>query len=174
MMADGRSAFMGVLFLLLFYYITGNIEIASKPWRNKDFKIVHQNIRGLFTKKELLEYFITENNIQIIGVTETLLNEHIPSQPVNINGYNFERRDRESSGGGVGAYIKKGIEYLRRFDLECCDIEFICLEIFSPHTKPFFVCILYRPPDSSKHLSKSFTESFQKTLTRSPTKTKNF
>jgi len=106
------------------------LEIVSKPWRNKNFKIIHQNIRGLFAKKDLLEYFITENNIQVMGVTETLLNEYIPSQSVNINGYNYERRDRGSSRGGVGVYLNKGIEYSRRFDLECTDVEFICLEIF--------------------------------------------
>ena len=49
-------------------------------------------------------------------------------------------------------------------DLEIPDIEIICLEIISQHTKPFFVCILYRPPGTSKHLCKNYTNVFNKFL----------
>ena len=117
-------------------------------------------------KKDLLESFLIENNVKIAGITETLLNEHIPTSFINIEGYNFERRDRGASGGGIGLYIKNGIEYSRRLDFESADIEFICLEILSTHTRPFFVCCLYRPPDSSKHISKNFVNSFKNILSK--------
>ena len=53
-MADGRVVCFGVLFLLLFHFLVGNIDINTpKPWTKKDFSILHQNIRGLFGKKDL-------------------------------------------------------------------------------------------------------------------------
>ena len=167
MASDGRSACFGILFLFLFYYLIGDINTGIiHDWRSKDFSIVHQNIRGLLGKKELLADFILKNNIKIVGVTETLLNDSIPSPFVNINGYSFERRDRGASGGGVGVYIKSGVDYSRRLDLEQSNVELVCLEIFLQHTKPFFVCVHYRPPNSSKHLNKNHIENLQKMLTK--------
>ena len=56
-MADGRVVCVGVLFLLLFHFLVGNIDINTpKPWTKKDFNILHQNIRGLFGKKDCLLY----------------------------------------------------------------------------------------------------------------------
>ena len=142
-MADGRVVCVGVLFLLLFHFLVGNIDINTpKPWTKKDFNILHQNIRGLFGKKDLLENFMIENNVKVIELSETLLNSQIPSSFVKLDGYNFERRDRGSPGGGIGMYIKNDIEYIRRSEFETDDIEFICLEVISSHTKSFCVCTL--------------------------------
>jgi len=44
-----------------------------------DFTIGHQNIRGLWGKKDLLFEFLYEENIKIFGVTESLLKPSIPS-----------------------------------------------------------------------------------------------
>ena len=38
-----------------------------------DFTILHQNVCGLASKKDILQDFILEKNIKIFGVTETLL-----------------------------------------------------------------------------------------------------
>ena len=168
-MADGRSECFRILFLLIVYYLVGDINInvnIARNWRLKDFSIFHQNIRGLLRKKDLLEIFLADNNVKVAGISETLLNEHIPTSFLNIEGYSFVRRDRGVSGGGIGLYVKNGIEYIRRFDFESDDIEFICLEILSTHTKPLFICCLYRPPDTSKHLSKNFVNNFKNILSK--------
>lgn len=162
-MADGRVC---VFLLILLLLMAGDIEKCPGPWKEQDFTIVHQNIRGLSSKLELLTYFIKNHNIKIFGVTETLLNDSLPTSFINISGYTFERRDRVSQGGGVGAYISNSLNYVRRLDLETYDIECIWLEIFSDYTKSFIVGILYRPPNTSKHLSKNFNNNFQKTLTK--------
>ena len=56
-MADGHVVSFGVLFLLLFHFLVDNIDINThKPWTKKGFQyILHQNIRDLFGKKDLLE-----------------------------------------------------------------------------------------------------------------------
>ena len=38
------------------------------------------------------------------------------------------------------------------------------MEIFSKQTKAFLICVLYRPPDSSKHLHKNFNEKLENFL----------
>ncbi len=84
---------------------------------------------------------------------------------MDISGYNYERKDRASgTGGGVGVYIKDGVPYIRRHDLENDSIEMLWLEICFKRTSSFFVGILYRPPDSSKHLSNDFDAAFEKSL----------
>ena len=129
--------------------------------------IGHLNVCGLSGKIDSLSLFIKEQHkFDIFGITETLLNEPIPTALVDISGYSFERKDRKNDGGGVGAYIKSNIDYTRREDLENDNLEFICLEILSEHQQSYFVCILYRPPNTSKHLCKNFVEIFDKSLTK--------
>ena len=132
------------LWFLIIFLFTGNVEHcdAVTPKRNK-FTIGHLNICGLLNKIDLLSLFIEKHNFEIFGITESLLNENIPSSLLNIKGYSFERKDRGQKGGGVGVFIKSNIDYIRREDLENHQLEFICLEILSKHTKPYFVCVLY-------------------------------
>ena len=49
-------------------------------------------------------------------------------------------------------------------DLEQEDIECIWTEILFPKTKSFLVGIIYRPPDSSKHLCANFNCKFESML----------
>ena len=60
--------------------------------------------------------------------------------------------------------MKNNIVYRRRNDLETQDIKLLCLEIMSQNSKSIITCVLSRPPNSSKHLSKSFLETFDKQL----------
>ena len=116
-MACGHALTLYMILLLL--YLAGDVERCPGPWKQQNFTIVHQNIRGLFGKKDLLTEYIVKNNFKLFAVTETLLNSSTPSAFVNCNGYLFERRDRgHPGGGGVGFYIKNGIDYTRRIELE--------------------------------------------------------
>lgn len=151
--------------LCLLLLACGDIESCPGPcqrntFKDKDFTIFHQNVCGLSSKKDYLEDFLICNNIKLFGVTETLLTQKLPSSLINIRGYAFERRDRNGRGGGVGVYIKEGIQYLRRYDLENDEVESIWIELKQTNAKTFIVGIVYRPPDTSKHLSKNFEKSF--------------
>ena len=160
-----QSSLVTTLMLLL----SGDVELCPGPFTElKDlvstsgFKIVHQNVCGLIGKKDILsDILLSHKHINIFGVTETLLKPTLPPSLIEITGYIFERRDRDdANGGGVGVYIKEGTNYLRRTDLEVANIECIWLEILLPLTKSFIIGILYRPPDSSKHLNKNFNNTF--------------
>ena len=47
------------------------------------------------------------------------------------------------------------------------------MEIFSQHTKPFLLCVLYRPPSSSKHICKNYVEVFDNVLSKIKTNSKS-
>ena len=77
------------------------------------FKMIHQIVCGLIGKKDLLsDILVTHKNINVFGVTETLLKPTLPYLLVNITGYTFEGKERENAtGGGVGAFIKEDTHY---------------------------------------------------------------
>ena len=62
--------------------------------------------------------------------------------------------------------MKNELVYCRINDLEFPEIESICLEIINKHEKPFLVCALYRPPNTSKHLNKNFLQIFETFLSK--------
>nr|CAI5816930.1 unnamed protein product [Callosobruchus analis] len=56
---------------------------------------------------------IQSSSYDIVAISETWLNGNVDGPAVQINNYNFVRRDRNdgSRGGGVGIYIKNYIKY---------------------------------------------------------------
>ena len=77
-------------------------------------KMIHQNIRGLFGKKDQIHDILATFSVNIFGITELFLTQDIPSSFVEIPGYTFVRKSRKSGiGGGVGAYIKDGTRLLK-------------------------------------------------------------
>ena len=84
----------------------------------KGFSVLHQNIRGMEGKMDLVADFLFNIKINIFSLSETFLS-HIYFTDVEIGGYSFEYKNRKQIDGGVGAYIREGIPYKRRKDLEC-------------------------------------------------------
>ena len=56
---------------------------------------------------------------------------------------------RSRRGCGVCIYLRSTTNYRDRSDLVSCDLEAVCLEIMQPHSRPFIVASVYRPPNSS-------------------------
>ena len=160
-----------VIYLLLL--LCGNIETCPGPTQpytglqgflaTKGFFVLNQNIRGIEGKKDLVADFLFNNKVNIFSLSETFLS-HKNFTDVEIGGYGFKYKNRKQIGGGVGAYIREGIPYTRRKDLECDNLEMMWLEIFFKNAKKFLIAVLYRPPDSSKHQSKNFVETLSNKL----------
>ena len=96
-------------------------------------------------------------DIDIIGFTETFLTKNVLTSELIILEFNILRKDR-APGTGVFLYVKHGVNFVRRFDLEQENIESIFIKIFQPNSKSFIIGVVYRPPDSSKDLCNMFTE----------------
>ena len=107
------------------------------------------NINQLTTHIDELRILLANNDIDIISINETKLNESIQDHEVHIPGYEIIRRDRlTKGGGGVCFYVKNSINFTVRSDLHMDALENLCLEIHKPKTRPFVIVTWYRPPDS--------------------------
>ena len=92
-------------------------------------------------------------SFDIITIEETWLNDLL--QPlVNLSGYTFiaKHKRQKKEGGGIGIYIKNGIDYLERNDLDCTDIDedtfthkFIEIKQELP-LKNSLIGVFHRPP----------------------------
>lgn len=103
-------------------------------------------------------------NLHIFSLSETHFSadDEVEAQ---IEGYTFIGKCKSSGkGGGVGVCISTSVPFYRRTDLEDEVIECIWIEILFPKTKSFLIGIVYRPPDSSKHLCADFNCKFDSIL----------
>ena len=115
----------------------------------------------------------TKRVIRILGISETHLNADISDSEASVQDYTFVREDSaKGTLGGLGCCIRNYIHWQRREDLEQKGIEAMRIEILMKNSKPFLVCILYRPPDSSKYLDRNFEEKFDDIITTAMAKNK--
>ena len=95
-----------------------NISLSlSKFPKDKGIKSARLNIRSLKNKTADLEQFLRSNPYDLLGISETWLDADISSDTISIDGYKFERLDRNTLGGGVSCYINERYTYIRRKDL---------------------------------------------------------
>ena len=94
---------------------------------SKGFTVLNQNIRGLHGGKGIISDFVFNNTkIDIFFLSETFLFSDDVFDPT-IRGFDFEPKSRSNGNvdRGVDSYIKNGIPYTRRVDLERDDLEII-------------------------------------------------
>ena len=114
------------------------------------------NITSLLKHIDELRVFLNDQNIDVLAINETRLNESISDQDVKVQGYDIIRRDRLTNGrfsGGVCFYIRSNISYSVRTDLDSQLLEIISLiEIRKHNSNPFVITSWYRPPNSPHEL----------------------
>lgn len=119
----------------------------------KGLKIAHVNICSLRNKVQDITNLLLSDNIHILAISETHLDDSFDDVSVSIQGYNIYRRDRNTYGGGVAIYIQSHIPVKRREDLMSSAVEALWLQVHLPHLKPLLLGCCYRPPSSdSQHL----------------------
>ena len=109
-----------------------------------------------------LRIYINISKLDILAVNETKLDSSISNCELDITGYDIVRLDRELNGrrgGGVCFYIRSNLNFAVRKDLLNKDLELLIIEISNPHSRPFLVGTLYRPPNSSNHLFSLFKKT---------------
>ena len=112
----------------------------------KGMAIASLNINGLRSHLDEVQLLIRSHGIHILALNETKLDPHYPKELTILPGYQQERLDRTSSGGGVSIHIRDSIKYKLRSDVPVDDLEIICIEVEPPKSKPFLVLAWYRPP----------------------------
>ena len=134
---------------LLLLLLCGHIESKSGPTNNSEFKALiskrgitfcHQNITGLYGKIDEVQEILLSYKIEIFSLSKTSISKSFHNAFFDIRGYSVIRRDQKSGqGGGVGLYIRDGIDFARRYDLENDETESLWVEIRLKNTKPFIL-----------------------------------
>ena len=84
------------------------------------------------------------DNTDIIGISETKLDETIHDSDIKTPNYNIICKDRDKFGGGVVMYICESLNYKLRDHVDF-DIELISAEIKVGNFRSFLVTSLYKP-----------------------------
>ena len=118
--------------------IQNNLQELSNM---RGIKLIHQNIRGLFGKREILQTLLNKFKL-IITLSETH-KASINLELLKVLGFQFIHKDQQNGeGGGVAIYLSDDIKWKQRTDLETEEIECIWVEIELFKESNFFVgCI---------------------------------
>ena len=120
------------------------------PHVNKGLRIACHNIHRLSNKLDELKILLDTDKPppDLYCLCETFVTPTTGDNYHKINGYSLVRRDRiHKGGGGVRIYIRNGINFHRRHDLEDKFIKIICIEI-KYSNKSILLSTVYRPPDN--------------------------
>ena len=126
----------------------------------RGFKMAFLNIVSLPKKIDEIRHSMSNKNIDLIAFNETRLDSSFTDNFIHLDNYDIIRKDRSRNGGGVCIYLRSSINYKIRSDLISSDLEAVCVEITKPHSRPFIVTTVYRPPNASS----DFFDHFEKLI----------
>ena len=154
--------------------ICGDIELCPGPQvqenltdisKLRGIKLVHRNISGLVSKKDILETLFTNEKF-IITLSETHITS-VKSELFLILGLQFVHKNRiAEEGEGITMYLSSDLKWKQRTDLETDEIECIWVKVDIFKSKSFLVGCTYRPLDSSSYLRKDFNKNINEMLTK--------
>ena len=102
------------------------------------------NITSFAKHTDELRVFLTDQNIDILAINETRLNERISHQEVKVQGYDTIRRDGSTMAGSVAAYVFTFVQTLTILSAQISTVN----SIRKHNSKPFVITSWYRPPKS--------------------------
>ena len=99
-------------------------------YRKKELIFVIKILRGLYGKIDTVQEILLSFNFNIFSLSETSISEDFHNTFFDIRRYNPISRDWKSGqGGGLGLYIRGGIDFPRRPDLENDETEILWVEM---------------------------------------------
>ena len=151
--------------LLSCHYFIANTfksKLQTENVTREAFSMIHLNMRSASRDKmpQLEAYLSTlDHDFSMIGMSETWFSDgyqaSIPNYISNDPNLHTFRKDR--TGGGASLYIREGLEYKSRKDLNFLEdyIETVFVEISSSCIsieKNLVVGVVYRPPNGNREL----------------------
>jgi exonuclease III len=120
-------------------------DVETNPGPNNTWSIACYNVSGLKNKLDLV--LADLGSYDVIAITESHLTPNIDNAQILFEGFNEPYRcDRQQAWGGVCVYVSRRFAAIRRCDLECPDLEMVCIEIQDvPKT---LIYTIYRPPNT--------------------------
>ena len=133
--------------------------------RGKGMRVGHLNIRGIRAGQKIdqikMMLHSKENDISVLGVSESKLGDDIPDSFINIENFQCIRKDKKQGSGGLIVYVRSDVSFSRRKDLEHELFESIWIEIFPKNSKSFLIGHFYRNPVSTISWNDTFDEQVE-------------
>ena len=129
-----------------FTHPTSTRQSHAKKCRKSDIKIAYINARSILPKVEQVQHLLYSNNIHLLAVGETWLDESVLDSEIDIDGYSVLRRDRNRHGGGVMFYVCDNVSY-KHVSITTEEVENIWLSLVV-NKKSYLIGNIYRPPSS--------------------------
>ena len=76
------------------------------------------SLNSIRNKFAALQHVPCNAYVDLMGVSETKLDDTFPHGQFHVDNYVLSRKDRTSYGGGVALYVRSDIPHRRRHDLE--------------------------------------------------------
>lgn len=124
---------------------------------------LHLNIRSLNKHHDDLVTLLTNTgcNFDVIGCSETWLNDRSYTDILNLNGYKLFTKNRcGRCGGGVCLYISSTYNVNICDDIVIADnhSDFLFVEISGKNGKNLIIGMIYRPPDTDLEIFRAKLE----------------
>ena len=118
-------------------------------------KVAHLNVYGLLNKMSEIRFLLQETSFDILGLTETHLNNKIEEDQISVDGYKMVRKDRISgSWGGCVMYYKKCLNVIERDDIcSKSDLEQVWIDLMLASQR-LLLGTFYRPPTDNLFFDK--------------------
>ena len=135
---------------------------------SKELRLAHININSITagTKRDELENFVDVNNIKILGLSETKLDDQIHPSLYKLKAFHTPLiRHRNRHGGGVALYFHTSLAMTRLPDLEVGEQEWIWAKT-NLKNMTVITCCLYLPPKQRAERLEEFLENFTESVFR--------
>ena len=96
-----------------------------------------------------LSFLLCKYAIDVLCITESMLDDSVIDSELSIAGYHLLRKDRTRMGGGCAIYFHSSLDVTFIDSLHCNDIEILWCDIKPSSGKSFLLGCLYRPPSSN-------------------------
>ena len=96
-----------------------------------------------------LSFLLCKYAIDVLCITESMLDDSVIDSELSIAGYHLLRNDRTRMGGGCAIYFQSSLDVTFINSLHCNDIEILWCDIKPSSEKSFLLGCLYRPPSSN-------------------------
>ena len=164
--------YLGRCLIVALLLITSGIETNPGPGSN-NLNICHVNINSITSKIDELQVFVTTNNIDILMVSETKLDDTIHSSLYELQGFHAPYlNNRNMGGGGTAIYTQSNLAVRRLKNLEIQEEDWVWAKV-STYNKSINICSIYLPPrqtvDRLEDFNSKFIESFALANSLSPT-----
>lgn len=132
--------------------ISNKTVLTEATRLNNNIKCMYVNARSIMNKRDELELYLKEEQIELLAITETWLHENISNNEINFNGYNLLRKDRihinKKKGGGVAFFVKNELDAVVRDEFDNDKFSECLFITVGNNNNKSLVGVCYRPPDS--------------------------